>query len=239
VPARLEQLAAAFGALQHGDGGGDTQFLGQQVRQVVQRGGAVDGERVLVVGNRQAPLQRVEVGLPARGGRVQPAERPRVRQQCAFRTARVVAEELVREGRRTAEVLQNQQPADGIMREQLRAHPVLGRERGEQLVTRRLPHEAVAVLVERLQVALEHECSRQGERALSHPHPHHAGPRGATEVIRLRQPDPGAEPSAQHRFGRDHGRQYFGVRLATKCRWVGGGFHTHLLRPYSRSYHRP
>jgi len=115
------------------------------------------------------------------------------------------------------------------VREELGTHAVLGRERGEQLIARGLADEAVAVPVRRLEIALEDQRPRQREGARRHPDPHHHGTFAATEILGLGQRDTRAESPAEHRLRRHYGRQHIGIRLPTECRWVGGGFHTHLL----------
>jgi hypothetical protein len=163
----------------------------------------LSGQRVGRVGDAETAAQRVEIGFAARRARVQAAQRPRPRQQRPLGGPRVVTQQLVGQRRGAAQVLQHHEALRAVVREHLRAHALLGRQRREQLVADRLLDEGVAVRA-RLDraVALHHERAGQGERGGGDPHPQDGGTPAAAEILGIGKANGCAEAVAEHLLSR-------------------------------------
>ena len=92
-----------------------------------------------------------------------------------------------------------------VVREHLRTHPFLGRERGEKLVADGFLHESVGGGAGfRRSVALHDQRARQRERRRGDPDPDHVRLAAATEILRGGKANRGTETVTEHLLGRGH-----------------------------------
>ena len=185
-------------------GGATTpELVAQQPRDSRERRARLVGHRVAPGALAETAQERAEVLLPARRGRLHPAERPRPGQQAALRGGAVGPEELVGQRGAAPEVLHDEQPGGRVVGDEHRAGPQLGRHRGEQLGARHLERERVGPTGRRLvAVVLHDEGARQRERIARDPGPGHHRAVAAAEVLRVREHDRGPRTPAQKPLGR-------------------------------------
>jgi hypothetical protein len=131
------------GLLRGGRGDADAQVAAEQVGHAGERRAGLVGHRVAPRPLAEPAQQGAEVVLPAGRGRLHPGQAAGPAQQAALGRRRVGPEELVRERRAAAEILQHQQPRLRVVRDDHRARPDVGGQRREQLAARDLVAERV------------------------------------------------------------------------------------------------